>query len=79
MKSIKWILGYVDSHGAVHSHVVLHGDTLDSHLQVWPARIAAHGKWRWDPKSPYKVNTYGEDLSDDDLYAISDRIDLLTN
>ena len=75
MKSIRWIIGYVDSHGAVHSHVVYHGDTIDSHLQRWPGKVSAHGKWRWDPNRPGTINTYGEDISDEELFAILDRVE----
>lgn len=79
MKSIKWIIGYVDSHGAVHYHIVHHGDTIDSHVQVWPSKVSAHGKWRWDPKYPGKINTYGEDISDDDFFAIYYKIEDIIN
>lgn len=79
MTSIKWIIGYIDYQGAVHSHVVRLGDTVDSHTLVWPGRVAAHGKWRWKPDRPYHISTYnGEEFTDDEAYAIFDKIDKLT-
>lgn len=77
MKPIKWIIGYIDWQGAVFACVVREGDKEDSHAQHWPNKLAAHGKWRWDPKDPYKINTYGQDLSDDEIFAISERVEKL--
>lgn len=75
MKTIRWILGYIDHMGAIAHHVVYHGDTVDSHIQVWPSKVAAHGKFRWDPRKPYDIHTYGEPIDDDDLYRIYDIIE----
>lgn len=77
MKPIKWIIGYVDSNGAIFAYVVREGDRKQSHGDLWSSKIAAHGKWRWDPNKPYSINTYGEDINDDDMYRIMDRIETL--
>lgn len=74
MKPIKSIIGYIDYFGHVHSHVVFQGDSMDSHNQVWPSRIAAHGKWRWTPDKANHLNTYGEDIEDYEFFAIFDVI-----
>lgn len=75
MKTIRWIIGYIDNHGAVHHRVVYTGDALDSHLQIWPCKISSHGKFRWDPRKPFDINTYGEQIDDDHLFRIYDIID----
>jgi hypothetical protein len=75
MKTLRWIIGYIDSNGAVHHHIVAEGDEMDSHLQVWPGKISSHGKFRWDPRKPFDINTYGEPIDDDDLYRIYDIVE----
>jgi len=77
MKPIKWIIGYAEHNGAIFAHVVRVGDRMQSHLDVWPGKVAAHGKWRWDPNKPFALNTYGEDIDDDDMYRVMDRIEKL--
>ena len=62
--NIKWILGYIDSCGAIHHKMVKIGDTVDSHNQIWVG--LKHSKWRWMPDKPYHLNTYGIDLEPDD-------------
>jgi hypothetical protein len=77
MKPIKWIIGYIDWQGAIFAHVVREGDIKQSHGDFWPVKIASHGKWRWDPEKPYSLNTYGEDIDDEDMYRITHRIEKL--
>lgn len=68
MKIIKWIVGYVDSYGAIHHKVVYVNDTMDSHNQIWTG--PKHTKWRWMPNKPYHLNTYGEELCPEDEDAV---------
>lgn len=77
MKPIKWIIGYIDWQGTIFAYVVREGDTKDSHGQLWPNKMSSHGKWRWDPAKPYSLNTYGEDIDDEDMYRIMHRIEKL--
>lgn len=77
MKPIKWIIGYIDWQGTVFAHVVREGDKIDSHGQVWPNKMAAHGKWRWRPTCPYTLDTYGENIDDDEMYRIFHRVERL--
>lgn len=79
MKSIKYIIGYVDFYESIMLHVVYHGDIIDSHNQVWPNKVAAYGKWSWDAKYPSKINTYGEEISDDAFFVIYAAIDDIMN
>jgi hypothetical protein len=73
--NIKWIVGYIDSYGAIHYKVVKHGDTLDTHLGIWGVR---QRKWRWMPDSPNHINTYGDELELDLEDSIWDIIIKLT-
>ena len=71
---IKWIVGYVDSHGAVHYKKVNVGDLIDSHNQIWPG--PKQTKWRWIPSFPKHLNTYGNklDIEDEDrIWKIIDK------
>lgn len=77
-KDIKYIIGYFDSYGDLKYHVVKMWDSMDSHLQIWPGRVAAHGKWRWDPKVPNKINTYNEDLDFEEEERVWNLVDKLT-
>jgi hypothetical protein len=74
MKPIKWIIGYIDCFRSIQTHVVREGDTIDSHTQRWPDKLAAHGKFRWSPKNPCKLATYNEDVSDEEFVNIIDKI-----
>jgi hypothetical protein len=75
MKTLRWVIGYIDCFGAVHHHAVYQGDLNDSHLSVWPGKISSHGKFRWKPDKPYDIHTYGEPIDDDALYAIYDIVE----
>jgi len=43
-----WVLGVIDSHGAVHSKTMLFGDKglSDTHATHWPNTLK---RWRWAP------------------------------
>lgn len=74
--TIKYIIGYIDSYGKIHHHIVKQWDRLDSHNLIWPSKVAAHGKFRWDPKNPNKLNTYNEELifeEEEKIWEIVDR------
>ena len=66
--SIKWIVGYIDSRGAIHHTAVKMNDSVDSHRKLWPT--IHHGKWRWLPTCPRDINSYGETLDDESLDRI---------
>lgn len=78
-RSIKWILGYIDAYDKNHYKVVYHEDQMDSHQKIWPGKISAHGKWRWDPKLPRDIHTYNEPLTDEDKESIWNIIDSVTS
>ena len=65
---IKWIIGYVDNYGAVHSKVVSKSDPIDSHNSVWPG--PKQRKWRWIPTDPKSLNTYGDEFD----FEVEDKI-----
>lgn len=72
---IKYIIGYIDSYGKINHKVVLQGDPIDSHMMVWPGKVAAHGKFRWSPDKPEHLNLYNEPIDDEDEWKIWDLID----
>ena len=76
-KNIIWIIGHVDSYGAIHHHIVYELGIYDSHIQCWPT--VHHGKWRWKPSSPNHINTYNEELDPDSVDKIWKIIDFYKN
>jgi len=75
LRRIKYIIGYVDSYDHITYKIVYNGDVMDSHNQIWPNKVAAHGKFRWTPELPNALNTYNEGISDDLCFKIWDVID----
>ena len=73
---IKWIVGYVDSYGAIHHATVNFEDSIDSHNQIWPG--PKQRKWRWIPETPNHLNTYGEELDPEEEDKVWQLIDLIT-
>lgn len=72
--NIKWILGYIDSYDKVHFKVVLSGDPVNSHNQIWPG--PKQRKWRWIPTAAWDLNTYGDELdpeAEDRIWRIIDK------
>lgn len=74
-KKIKWIIGFFDSYGHNHYKIIYNGDEKDSHNSIWPGKISAHGKWRWIPSDPSNLNTYNEDLSEEEIDSIWNLVD----
>ena len=76
-RPLKWIVGYVDSYGHVEYRLVYEGDVRQKHNDFWPSKIAAHGKFRWEPSRPRHLNTYNDPLDDEYRHRIWDVIDNL--
>lgn len=71
---IKWIIGYIDSYGAIHYNVIRKNDFVDTHEKMWSG-AAKMNKWRWQPSDPNHINTYGQSLDVDDADKIWNIVD----
>jgi len=72
---LRWIVGYIDSYGAIHYQLVNKGDFPDTHLGIWGS-AAKMNKWRWIPTEPNHLHTYNQPLDPEDedkIWQIIDR------
>ena len=70
---IVWVVGYVDSNGAVHAKIIFEGpDRYTSHSNLFPNSLR-YKTWRWNKSEGLVNSSLAQEKADTtDYYAIHD-------
>ncbi len=69
-KDISWVVGYVDSHGAVHAEIVFLGEDRAYHTAMFPNN-PRYKTWRWNRSQGMVLSLLCEtEPNDEDVAAI---------